>query len=753
MVENSQLGNDGLDGKLQTLNGILTEIKGGLVDFDQYKENTQQQLQNCENRLQQLSILQDAVTQIQANFTQLSHEKIQDAESYQQAISKINDLEQKLEERLSSNNELTSVVEEIKTNVAEQQENAEQNSIGDLDNRLNTLFSSLSELKIVLNDQQKENIEQLQQTEERTQNNVKEFQAAIEDKFQTVYASIEEKQNQAREEIGANLDQAQQKFDEKLENFQNDLNQVKEGIQQELQNQVSEMKTQLEQLNHTVHNNDVLSRLHERLDGVQQDFDYRVNEAKGISEDAHNRINDLKGSTDDAHNRINNVINGNEATQQQINDIKGQGEDLHNRINTSSAQIDYLQNNLNGVGTQLDELKHKLSEVTSNTDSLKANFEEAQQKQVQTTHDLDHQRVQRESLESLLQEEKAKNETLHQKVNTLEQDLQFIRENLSQGQMETKNEFKTVFEKSDHISLMLDEVVSDLKDYKDTLGEKNNAYDQGLDRLQGNVSELFSEKENLFEIINSNQAEYLDQSMSINKKIDDMKKKSELALQVKSDELNELGKKYDNLNSMKNTIETNVNDIKDTKDAQHLFTNRVENWIRSQEKFKKSSIYATAAVAMVGLFSLIIGVNGPSTEQPQMVENIIEAEPVQAEMSIADADLEIEDNLSSDEFTEVDTVADTELSSEEPVQVEEEVAQVPVEEEVAPQTATVQPAINVEPQVQEKKAIEYIVQKNDNLWGIAKKVYGKGHLSSKIIKDNNLGSADIRPGDVLRISL
>jgi nucleoid-associated protein YgaU len=53
----------------------------------------------------------------------------------------------------------------------------------------------------------------------------------------------------------------------------------------------------------------------------------------------------------------------------------------------------------------------------------------------------------------------------------------------------------------------------------------------------------------------------------------------------------------------------------------------------------------------------------------------------------------------------------------------------------------------------ERKSIEYIVKKNDNLWGIAQRFYKKGHLNKKIIEDNKLGSPHIKPGDVLRIYL
>ena len=45
----------------------------------------------------------------------------------------------------------------------------------------------------------------------------------------------------------------------------------------------------------------------------------------------------------------------------------------------------------------------------------------------------------------------------------------------------------------------------------------------------------------------------------------------------------------------------------------------------------------------------------------------------------------------------------------------------------------------------------YIVQKNDTLWGIAKKYYGKGMMYTKIMKDNNLTSTTIKPGQMLII--
>jgi hypothetical protein len=345
--------------------------------------------------------------------------------------------------------------------------------------------------------------------------------------------------------------------------------------------------------------------------------------------------------------------------------------------------------------------------------------------------------------------------------------------------MVINSNFNNITEKSEQLSAMMQDISEELNTHKEAIYEKSGSNEQSIVGLQEKMTNMIVEKDRLYSIIENSKSELKDQNdklsqdfevavkkteedlksenLKINNKISDMQNKSESALQAKSDELNELGKKYTDLHSMRNTIDTNIGEIKDARDDHQLLSNRLDGWMNIQEKkYKMTSLVTAAAILLIGVFAIF---NGDDTVQTTDINaGLADIGKIDQtnELAIEDDEVVVDSGTAiTDDGIEEDSI----ISSDEDIVTgmvgEEEVAMVDEPETTASEnTARVETAFaKAEQIIEEKKSIDYIVKKDDNLWRIAKRFYKKGHFNKKIIEDNKLNSPEIKPGDVLRIYL
>ncbi|MBF0196433.1 MAG: LysM peptidoglycan-binding domain-containing protein [Planctomycetes bacterium] len=201
------------------------------------------------------------------------------------------------------------------------------------------------------------------------------------------------------------------------------------------------------------------------------------------------------------------------------------------------------------------------------------------------------------------------------------------------------------------------------------------------------------------------------------------------------------------LRELRDELQNKDNAIISSRHEMDLIKNRFVELKQSQRK-QLMTFSGAAAFLFVGFMISLVNSSLPSAQS--------------SDLRVSDASVNYEEpvyenNLETEALDVPDT---TDLIAGQDVEPQDEIVAEVIETEfefdlestdvVTPAAA---PAVLEDNSQANSEVVEYVVRKNDSLWKIAEKYYGKGYKHNKIVQDNQLERADIKPGDILRIYL
>jgi len=676
--------------------------------------------------------------------------------------------------------------------------------------KLDTLFQTLGGLKSVLSQQDEkteayksELLAQIELNSETIKNELAESAQGVEKTLRETELNIKEIAqaiiDQKAEELNAQLESSLSEMSVKLSEKDMALNEVAEA-QKVLEERFVVNKSEAENLQNTV--TEVQKALEERFIineseavNLQNIVTENQEEQKSLLNIQNARVSGLENRLTESEEQQTNLLNNQSIEinnlQTRIDENIENQADLLNKINSETQkQITESEeqqiNLLNNQSSEINNLQIRIDESIENQANLLNKINSETQEQIELREKLEFTAEEQLLQQKGLKEGSSKISILLSRIEGLEKELQNSNDNINNDQMIIKSNFEDIGDKSEQLSFMMQDISQELNTHKETITQKSGINEESIVGLQEKMSSIIVEKNNLYSMLekskedfkNQNikltqdiesavkkteeeykdavkktEEEYKDENIKLSNRISEMQNKSETALQIKSEELNELGKKYSDLQSMRNTLETNISDIKDARDDHQLFSNRLDGWMNMQEKKHKFSSAATVAVLfLIGCFAFFNQQNSEVQTMNNIPENIAIENSDETHLNIEDSEVIVDsadvmdETLNDDIVSEEDTIASTAID-----EGLEDTNTAAIELDQTPRVETA--FAKTEETSRERKSIEYIVKKNDNLWGIAQRFYKKGHLNKKIIEDNKLGSPHIKPGDVLRIYL
>lgn len=410
--------------------------------------------------------------------------------------------------------------------------------------------------------------------------------------------------------------------------------------------------------------------------------------------------------------------------------------EAHEEIKTFQAKVlDEIQPRLNNLQTDinssmvgLEHVRHELAENTREQESL-----------VQQIHQK-HQESERQ-LEETVGQIQHLSPSVDERMANMRQEISALREYINAYENKADEQFEQAQGKLTGLQEMLDAFREETGLFQHKLVEEFKKENEDLSRRlfarsSGLESDLHREHEALKTMSEQNR-QGMDKQLGFTRE-----HISELKEQV-----NEVGQQMEDRKSevelLKDELIVKEREIKESRNEIRLVNNQFGQFKSSQKR-----MWAAAVVAILLIPTLVLTLNSPQLNKSEM-------EPV---MAVNDLPMDtesvtvMEDEFQAPDFKEETLAVDEGLFA--PVDEPEDLfaEETPVEN-LPVTTVAFEKSAPEENGIPESKVVDYIVKKNDSLWKIAHKLYGKGIMAEKIKADNKLKNDSLKPGEVLRIYL
>jgi myosin heavy subunit len=313
---------------------------------------------------------------------------------------------------------------------------------------------------------------------------------------------------------------------------------------------------------------------------------------------------------------------------------------------------------------------------------------------------------------------------------------------------------------------------------QEALQEANAKQVEQIEMMQSEIKELQSQNAQFEEKVQSSQLGHeimIDgvkvEMGSLDERIEGFKKKFEDEVEQKSQTLNKelvlaRDSQYDQHQKVQKELDQvkqqqrEIGNLKETLDSKEKETKELRHEIRvlknemgslyqqlRQQRTVAFGAIAAAVFMSVGLSYVMISPAPVSTHHTLAMQDNQHFNEATIDLEAPEVEIvEVyEDSEANAQIENTDFFADSQ--AEEPIQAVQEPEVTPALDVVDPQPTN---------HVVSASYVDYVVKKGDNIYNIAKKHKGQGRLMERIERiqrDNKLQTPDIKPGQVLRISL
>lgn len=428
-----------------------------------------------------------------------------------------------------------------------------------------------------------------------------------------------------------------------------------------------------------------------------------------------------------------------EEVAQNAESLKG---DLEERFQKIEGQQDLKRNEI----SELKELQLKFAE---SEDSKQAQLEQKFQSiEGRIDNQIENITDELGSFNLKFEQSQQKGESLERKLENFDQEIQALKESVHEDRVsdkcnfeDLKNEVAQIQKETELFKGMHDQLLEQQDQVKSN-------FSSNIEGIEASIESNRTLSENLNQTFESFQNDVASKTEKIDSSIESLNEHAKGIEDKRIEDIEQFRKQQREFETVKNDLSTKENELKDSKHEIRLLNNRLNEWQQSQKRERMLSYVSMAAVFVL---SISISSTFINQEVSHEVPYALSSQSVESSAAEMKTPVIEEEEIAQEETSQ-------EVVSEIP-EVEEQVATADVVDEtpvpqIKPAFSKVQSEMEVQkPEVVDVKVLEYVVQKDDSLWVIAKKHYGKGYLSKKIMNDNKLKSSSIKPGDVLRIFL
>ena len=472
-------------------------------------------------------------------LSNMENEKEQDKKAFS---FKMNNLKKKLNEILSENKSLKSLLETHNKELSEKDmalnkrnvllvNDIDEKEIEKLENKINNLTNTLSEKELIVQEQ-KEKIDELQSKIDSLNEDMSSKINDIKTQYDNVYSAskqneenfnklYEDKTNNMKEDIQSNKYQLEKKLVHSknlINNIKNEkgiLNSLYESDSQIKENEIKSLKENFEKISNIYNElsklcGGNLEKLKNNIKQMKEIYIDRENEIEKMSKAYVESMNNYAESIQEAEknkNLMNMDSNENKALIEKFHEKKNKLEQTLKQLKSIKAEL---------AGENMNNIKAKISNMNENLTHLNEKQNEFSSK-IKKVNDISNSIIKSSKIIESLQEDmkryKKQKEDLENKINKMEiledKEITELKNKLKnlEEEKKTKDEkllkYEKMFENVIESVNMQDEVRTDV-----------------LKRLNDQISNYKSQIDKLLESKDSMQAYYIDEVKKLKEKIE-----------------------------------------------------------------------------------------------------------------------------------------------------------------------------------------------------------------------------------------
>ena len=525
---------------------------------------------------------------------------------------KLYNLKKKLNETLSENKTLKSLIESTnnelnkKTTTLSQRNVVLKNEINEkhideLETKVNDLANKLREKESIIQEQ-KDKIDDLQM---KIDNNFENMTAQINDiklQYNNVYSAskkneynfnklYEDKTNNLKDDIQSNKYQLEKKLVHSknlISNINKEiviLNNIYESDSQIKDNEINHLKNNLDKVNN------IYLEFSKLCGGDLEKLKNNIKQMKEIYLDRENEMETISKIYVETMNNYGEAIQENEKNKDVISSDFSENELLINRLNDKKKDLELILNKLKNiklesVGDNISNINNKLSNMKENINHLNEEQNEFSNK-IKKVNDFINFSIRNnniiDSLQLDIKRNKKQNEELESKINKMD----------IKGEEEI-NELKNKLKKLEEEKISKDENIAKYEKMFENVIESVNNQDEVrtdvLKRLNEQISNYKSQIDKLLESKDNMQAYYIDLIKKMKEKITLItKENNELKKNNQS-----LQKESNNQKNKNNLCNQEYIQFKDAFNSISYLENRINEFNKSSEEIKTLRNYLLA---------------------------------------------------------------------------------------------------------------------------------------------------------------